>query len=230
MRLIRPADDELYGLASAAGKLGRADRLLAMLEQESLARPDDGEAAGRYGLAMMAVLPSVSFELAAHAPFTAAIQAWDRVLAIEPDHWLARYGRARLQALTPGSYGLDSAGAADGLASARADLNYLIDLQSGIGYQPYFVSTHALATVLDGLCVESGQVGRPSLADELAACPRVNVRLPALGAVLCEPLVTLYTGSAERERHAIAEVAAALYGDQAAVAALRRSALQPAWR
>jgi hypothetical protein len=226
VRLITPADDELYGLASAAGKLGRADRLLAMLEREHLARPGDGEAAGRYALAMMAVLPSVNFELAAHAPFTAAIDAWGRVLAIEPDHWFARYGRARLQTLTPGGYGLDSAGAADELASARADLDFLIDLQSGLGYQPYFVSTHALATVLDGLCVESARVGRPSLADELAACPRVNVRLPALGAVLCEPLVTLYAGSAERERHAIGEVAAALYGDQAAVAALRRSLLQ----
>jgi len=225
VRLITPADDELYGLASAAGKLGRAARLLAMLERESLARPDDSEAAGRYALAMMAVLPSVSFELAAHAPFTAAIEALGRVLIIEPEHWLARYGRARLQALVPGSYGLDSHGGADELACAREDLDYLIDRQSGPGYQPYFVSTHALAAVVDGLCVESAPAWRPALFDELAACPRVNVRLPALGAVLCEPLVTLYTGSADWDRHAIGEVAAALYGDQAAVAALRRSAL-----
>jgi len=230
VRLITPADDELYGLASAAGKLGRADRLLAMLEGESAARPDDGEAAGRYALAMMAVLPSVSFELAAHAPFTAAIEALGAVLAIEPDHWLARYGRARLQALIPGGYGLDSAGSGDELACARSDLNYLIDLQSGPGYQPYFVSAHALAAVLDGLCGQAAPASRPSLLDELGACPLVNVRLPALGAVLCEPLVTLYLGSAERERHTIGEVAAALYADQAAVAALARSALQPAWR
>lgn len=225
MRLITPADDELYGLASAAGKLGRADRLLAMLESESAARPDDAEAAGRYALAMMAVLPSVSFELAAHAPFTAAVEALGAVLAIEPDHWLARYGRARLQVLMPGNYGLDSDRTADELASARADLDYLIELQSGPAYRPYFVSTHALAAVLDGLSGESGRLDRPSLLDELAACPRVSVGLPALGAVLCEPLVTLYTGSAERERHLIGDVASALYGDQAAVSALRRSTL-----
>jgi hypothetical protein len=225
VRLITPADDELYGLASAAGKLGRADRLLAMLEGESAARPDDGEAAGRYALAMMAVLPSVSFELAAHAPFTAAIDALGAVLAIEPDHWLARYGRARLRALTPGGYSLDSVGSGDELTSARSDLDYLIELQSRPVYQPYFVSSHALAAVLDGLLGESGRLHRLFLLDELAACPRVNVRLPALGAVLCEPLVTLYTGSAERERHLIGDVASALYGDQAAVAALRRSTL-----
>lgn len=225
MRLIAPADDELYGLASAAGKLGRANRLLAMFEGESAARPADSEAAGRYALAMMAVLPSISFELAAHAPFTAAIEALGAVLAIEPDHWLARYGRARLRILMPGSYGLDSDRTTDELASARADLDYLIDLQSGPVHRPYFVSTHALATVLDGLSVESAPAGRPSLLDELAACPRVNVGLPALGAVLCEPLVTLYTGSADRERHLIGDVASALYGDQAAVAALRRSTL-----
>jgi hypothetical protein len=220
VRLITPADDELYGLASAAGKLGRADRLLAMLERESRARPDDGEAAARHALALMAVLPSVSFELAAHAPFTAAIEALGAVLAIEPDHWLARYGRARLQVLLPGSYGLDSDRTIDELASARADLDYLIELQSGPVYQPYFVSTHALAAVLDGLSCEPGRADRPSLRDELAACPRINVGLPALGAVLCEPLVTLYTGSSERDRYPIGEVATALYGDQAAVAAL----------
>jgi hypothetical protein len=120
----------------------------------------------------------------------------------------------------PGSYGLDADRTVDELASARADLDYLIELQSGPVYQPYFVSTHALTAVLDGLSVESGLVGRPSLLDELAACPRVNVQLPALGAVLCEPLVTLYPGSAERERYLIGEVATALYGDQSAVAAL----------
>lgn len=226
MRLITPADDELYGLASAAGKLGRADRLLAMLEAESGARPADSEAAGRYALAMMAVLPSVTFELAAHAPFTAAIEALGGVLAIQPDHWLARYGRARLQILVPGRYGLDSGQTTTELAAAREDLDYLLDLQSRSACQPpYFVSAHALTAVLDGLTCEPPST---HLLDELAACPRVSVRLPALGSVLCEPLVTLYNGSAERERHLIGEVAAALYGDQAAVTSLRR--LQPAWR
>src|SRR5579864_1480411 len=102
-----------------------------MLEGESAARPNDGEAAGRYALAMMAALPSVSFELAAHAPFTAAVDALGAVLAIEPDHWLARYGRARLQVLMPGSYGIDSDRTADELSAARSDLDYLIELQSG---------------------------------------------------------------------------------------------------
>lgn len=234
MRLITPADDELYGLASAAGKLGRADRLLAMLEGESLARPQDSEAAGRYALAMMAVLPSVSFELAAHAPFTAAIEALGRVLALEPDHWLARYGIARLRALAPGRYGLDAGRVSDELASARRDLDCLIDRQSRFDGQPYFVSTHALAAVLDGLSGNLPTSERPALLDELDACPRVNVRLPALGAVLCEPLVTLHGRAVDRERHAIGDVAFALYGDQAAVAALRRPvqliSRQPAWR
>jgi hypothetical protein len=228
VRLITAADDELYGLASAAGKLGRAARLLSMLEGESRARPADSEAAARYALAMMAALPSVTFELAAHAPFTAAIEALGDVLTIDQDHWLARYGRARLQILVPGRYGLEAGQTSGELAAARDDLDYLIDLQAGSASPPpYFVSTHALAAVLDGL---TGQPPSASLLDELAACPRVNVRLPALGAVLCEPLVTLYTGSAERERHAIGEVATALYGDQAAVVSMRRPARQPAWR
>jgi hypothetical protein len=221
MRLITSADDELYGLASAAGKLGRAGKLLDRLADARRADPSDVEAAGRYALALMAVLPSVGTEFAAHARFTATIEAFGDVLAVEPDHWLARYGRARLRALIPSSYGTYSVQMADELAAARDDLDHLLARQ-GTG-QPYFVSAHALAAVIDQLAGEpSPPPGRPELRDALAAAPRVRVALPALGAVLCEPLATLYAGAAEPQRSAIADVMTALYGDQAVVVALHR--------
>ncbi|MFC7760444.1 hypothetical protein ACFQY4_22265 [Catellatospora bangladeshensis] len=37
----------------------------------------------------------------------------------------------------------------------------------------------------------------------LAACPRTPVGLPALGAVLCEPLATMHAGAVGPEREAI---------------------------
>lgn len=227
MRLITTADDELYGLASAAGKLGRAGKLLARLEEACLADPCDVEAANRYALAQMAVLPSVGVEFAAHARFSATIEALGDVLALDPDSWLARYSRARLRVMIPSSYGAYSVQITGELAYALEDLDHLIASQARCAPQPYFVSAHALAAVIDHLAGTPAPACRPPLLDVLAAGPPVPVRLPALGAVLCEPLATLYAGSAGPERQAIGEAMTVLHGDQAAVAALRR---QPAGR
>lgn len=225
MRLITAADDELYGLASAAGKLGRSDRLLAGLAAARRADPADAEAAGRHALALMAVLPSLGTGGAAHVRFTGTIDAFGEVLSLEPDHWLARYSRARLRTLIPSTYGAYSVDMSAGLGHAREDLDHLFAAQAGDVPQPYFVSTHALAAVVEHLSGSSTALApstRPDLFDALAACPRVPVRLPALGAILCEPLATLYAAAQGTERDAIGEVMSALYGDQPAVAAVRR--------
>jgi hypothetical protein len=59
------------------------------------------------------------------------------------------------------------------------------------------------------------------LLDALRTCPRTPIRLVALGAVLCEPLATLYAGSAEGpQRRAIGEVMRAVYGAQPVVESL----------
>jgi hypothetical protein len=222
VRLITGADDELYGLASAAGKLGWAAKLLARLDDERRAAPADSEAAGRHALAMMAVLPSVGIEFAAHARFTATIEALGNALSLDPGHWLARYGRARLRALIPSSYGAYSVRMSGELEAARDDLDYLLGLQARHLAEPYFVSTHALAAVIDHLAGGPAASASARLAEALAACPRAPVRWPALGAVLCEPLLTLHASSADPERAAIGEVLSALYGDQPVVASALR--------
>jgi hypothetical protein len=223
VRLISAADDELYGLASAAGKLGRAAKLLDRLADACRADPTDADAAGRYALALMAVLPSIGIEFAAHARFTATVEALGDVLELEPDHWLARYSRARLRALIPSSYGAYSVQLSGELEAARADLDYLLARQSIVDAPPYFISTHALAMVLDQLGGDPGAPGWPALLDALATCPRVPVRLLALGAVLCEPLATLYAATAaEPARATIGEVMAAVYGAQPAVVSVLR--------
>jgi hypothetical protein len=227
VRLISPADDELYGLASAAGKLEWAAKLLTRLEGEHLSDPTNPEASSRYALALMAVLPSVGIEFAAHARFTETVEALGHVLSLDGGNWLARYGRARLRALIPSSYGAYSVQISGELAAARDDLDHLIAIQGGQDDQPYFISTHTLAAVIDQLAGEPPPPARPALLDALATCRRAPVRLLALGAVLCEPLVTLYSRSAGPERQAIGEVMSAIYSDQPAVTAVLR---QPAWR
>jgi hypothetical protein len=223
VRLIHAADDELYGLASAAGKLGRAAKLLDRLADACRAAPTDAEAATRYALAQMAVLPSVGIEFAAHARFTATVEALGRVLSLDPDNWLARYSRARLRALIPSSYGAYSVQMAGDLEAARADLDHLIARQAEQAPQPYFVSTHALAAVLDQLAGDPAPARRPALLAALAACPRVPVGFVALGAVLCEPLATLFAGSVDEPlRQAIGEVMSAVYGAQPTVASMLR--------
>jgi hypothetical protein len=226
VRLISPADDELYGLASAAGKLGRAGKLLDRLADACRADPADAEAAGRYALAQMAVLPSIGVEFAAHARFTAAVEAFGDVLSLGPDNWLARYGRARLRALIPSSYGAYSVRMSDDLESARDDVDHLLTRQATLTPQPYFASAYALALVVDQLAGNPAAAGFPALLAALAACPRVPVRWVALGAVLCEPLATLYAGSAgEPQRQAIGELMSAVYGAQPAVASVMRHQL-----
>jgi hypothetical protein len=221
VRLISAADDELYGLASAAGKLGRAAKLLGRLAEACRGDPTDPEAAGRYALAQMAVLPSVGIEFAAHARFTDTVESLGAVLSLDPDHWLARYSRARLRALIPSSYGTYAVQTSGDLEAARADLDHLLTGQAELPPQPYFISAHALAAVVDQLGGDPAGVDRPALLDALHACPRTPIGLVALGAVLCEPLATLYAGSAEGpQRQAIGEVMRAVYGAQPAVATM----------
>jgi hypothetical protein len=222
VRLIAGTDDELYGTASAAAKLGLAGKLLDRLRQAHRADPADPEPAGQYALALMAALPSIGVEFEAHARFTTTIEAFGRVLSADPEHWLARYSRVRLRALFPSSYGAFSVQVSGELVGAREDLDHLLAAQARQPHQPYFASTHALAAVVDHLAGVDDLGRRQSQLAALAAGPRRPVRLPALGAVLCEPLVTLHAGCTGPELETVDEVMSALYGDQPAVVAARR--------
>ena len=219
MRLVTAEDDQLYGLAYAAARLGKADDLLARFEQAHQDDPGDADAACRYALALMATLSTVGASFEAHARFTFAIEAFETALAAAPDHWLAAYGLARLRALIPSGYGTVPTSETNLLAEARAGLADLLDRQRAVAYQPYFTSTVALAAVVDPLAGEHDPLRWSQRLAEIAAGPRVPVEFPHLGAALCEPLITLYGECPEPDRSTIGEVMAALYGNHPAVAA-----------
>lgn len=235
MRLITTADEELFGLVSAGAKLGKADQLLTRLADAHQADPDDPEAGFRYALAMMAALPGIGIDmgigigiaLEAHARFTITVETFGRVLSLVPEHWLARYGRARLQALVPGAYGALYPSQVAGQFDAREDLDHLLTQQARSPQQPYFASTYALAVLVDQVLDpedpdrHEDPDRRASHFAALAACPRVPVQLPKLGAVLSEPLVALYHSCGGTDRQTVGEVMSVLYGHQAAVVAAR---------
>jgi len=224
MRLIARADDELYGLASVATKLGRIDKLLVRLGEVARSSPDDAGATFTHALAEMAMLTGSAAGLDTHARFTGLIERYGRVLASEPGHWLARYSRARLRALIPSSYGMIADQPSGELSAAAAELAELLDRQAAVEWQPYFASSHALAAVVGYL--SGDHAGSAAQLDRLLACPPARSGLPALGALLCEPLVTLHATSAEPDRTRLRELAAVLYGDQPAV--IRMVQRQPA--
>ncbi|HEU5333264.1 MAG TPA: hypothetical protein VFU73_10875 [Actinocrinis sp.] len=223
VRLITRADDELYSLINTAGKFGRAAKILATLERERAAAPEDVEAVGRLALAQMASLAGMAGDMGAHAIVTDAIESCGQVLALDPDHWLARYARARLRTLAPSGYG-SYAQTDPGLAAARQDLQYLIRLQAQLPPQAYFTSTYAAAVLVDRLAGVSDRDTFGGLVDALRDGRFERVGLPALGAVLCEPLAAVYvSGGEESVQEAVGAALDALYGDLPPVVALLRT-------
>lgn len=223
MQLISAHDDQLYGLAYTATKLGKADELLAWCEQARRDDPSDVGAACRQALVLMATFSSVGASFEAHARFTFAIDAFEEVLAAAPDHWLARYCLARLRALIPSGYGTAQTSGTNLLTEARDGLQELIKRQAEVAYQPYFASAFALAAVTDQLAGDDDPERWAARLAGVAAAPRVRVALPHLSAVLCEPLITLHAEHGGPERDTLGEVMSALYGHHPAVAAAMRS-------
>jgi hypothetical protein len=222
VRLITPADEEIFQTVSLAGKLGRAAPVLEKFERRYHADPGDPDAAFGYALALTAALPSVTTDFEIHAAFGATIEVLGEVVSAVPDHWLARYCRARLRALVPSSYSVFTIHTESELAKAAADLNELLAAQSGQPARPYFASPCVLAAVVRCSAEETGTpVGDgPDRAELLAAAagqPRARVPYPALGAMLCEPFIALHDRSTGSERDLAGDLMATMFPDQVAV-------------
>jgi hypothetical protein len=174
MRLIMGEDDELFVAVSMASRLGRAERLLERMEEHCRKDPEDPEAAFRYALGLLAVLPATGSELAAYGRFGAAADALTRVVAAVPDHWLARFLRIRLRCLLAAQREALREPAETELSAADTEVDQLIDLQSRGEWQPYFASTYLLAARL------AAWPARPGRDPQRAAAMRVLAnRAPA---------------------------------------------------
>jgi len=202
MRLIEPADDELFAAASMAARLGGADRLLGRLEESCYEHPEDPDAAFRYALALLAVLPTTGSEIRAYGRLSAVADALDQVVAAVPGHWLARLLRIRIRCLLTVSRGMLQAEEDAELGKADSEIDESIDAQSRVGWQPYFSSAFLLAAHLAEWPGRPGQELRRGA--ELRARAQLGHGGPmpfrALAALLGEPVVPGDKLAAEPDR------------------------------
>ena len=222
MRLITSADEELFLTASVAGKLGRTRPLVERLQERYDAAPHEPEAAFEYALALTAALPSITSDFEVHAAFGTIVEMLGGVVDAAPDHWLARYCRARLRALVPTSYSVFTIYTESELSKAAVDIGDLVLRQSRQRWMPYFASTHLLAAFIQRMADESGTTVDPplpvaDLLDAVTGRPHHPVAFPALGAMLCEPFVALHDLWDGPRRARLGEVMAALFPGQPAV-------------
>ncbi|WP_283137885.1 hypothetical protein [Rhizohabitans arisaemae] len=216
MRLITQADENLFQTIVVAAKLGRADPLVERLNDQYAEDWENPQAAFPYALAVVAMLQADVSGFEKHASFNEALETLNDILYTDPAHWLAQYLRARLRTMIPSSLiyktYLDMERDKAGEGSQE-----LIEVQAAAAWQPYFVSAYALAAHTPG---EDGRdpahVGK-TIREAAEAGPRSRVPYPALGAILCEPLVALYMDVTLPERELIATMMRELYPDQPAV-------------
>ncbi|MDX2545370.1 hypothetical protein ACOT81_13060 [Streptomyces sp. WI04-05B] len=198
MRLIEAADAELFEAMSLADRMGRAARMLERLEEQYYKNPDDPDAALRYALGLLATLPTAGSEIETWGRIGGVTEALDQVVAAVPDHWLARYLRARLRCLALA--GKDPS--EDELGGVAAAVDELIELQSRTGGQPYFVAAFVLAS---RLAEWPGRSRDPDRVARLRAEVRRGGGRPmpfrSLATVLNDPFAAGYAPVAAPERH-----------------------------
>jgi hypothetical protein len=151
------------------------------------------------------------------------------VLSSAPDHWLARYSRARLRALVPTGFSIYKIFVDHERNMANEDLQLLAEEQSAQPWQPYFASTHMQLAF-----VASQTEDWPAVHGHIEAAgqqPPVPIRLPALGSMLCEPFLAVHGVVDAADRTAVGDLMAGLFPDQpAVVAALHQPTRTGAWR
>jgi hypothetical protein len=217
VRLITTADDDLYEAVRVAARLGRAQPLLDTLNERYQDEWDNPEVCFRYALALTATLHTVRSDVDGHRRYNSTMEALGDVLSAAPDHWLARYSRARLRALVPTGFSAYTMFVEHERKMAAEDLTELAGRQSETAWQPYFASTY-----LQQAFVASQGADWPAVAGFLDAAgehPPAPVGLRALGAMLCEPFLALYNLVDADQRATVGGLMAAMFADQPAVAA-----------
>lgn len=144
MRLITTADDVLLESANVAAKLAVGNHLLDHLYDRYEASQFDGEAGFRLALAQVAALGSATNDLQRHQVFSEVTEILSATLEDMPDHWPARYLRARLRALVPPTYGDVVVYLGAERQRAARDLDTLLHQQRSTTAQSYFSATYLL--------------------------------------------------------------------------------------
>lgn len=133
---ISKRDVEIFRSAVFASKaLNNPEKLKNRLKDYYCNNPQDPTTALSFGI--FSILPSRTKDpLELKDGLEDAIDAFEKVLAHDPGHWLARFYKARLQALFCDYYGEEE--------SIIEEINQLIDWQNQSEHRPYFVLPYML--------------------------------------------------------------------------------------
>ncbi|MEE9392284.1 MAG: hypothetical protein V3W41_07240 [Planctomycetota bacterium] len=138
-KLAKPgmSDEESMALWAMIGKSGQADAVMAYLEKKAKDEANSAEAQYAVGAAYIAQLRSGNLsQQEMGALGTKADAAFDRTLALDEEHWEARYQKAVSLSFWPPILGRQG--------EARRNFEVLIEQQARRQSEPGHASTHLL--------------------------------------------------------------------------------------
>lgn len=213
---ITQADEDLFGTAIAAARLGRIGAIIERLRTRYDEDWDDPAAGLPYALAMLALLQSSRGNLPEQLDITELVETLGDLLYHEPDHWLGRYLRIHIRALLPTDGEYRRYMVAERVRAAE-DARELIERQSRTAWQPWFTCSYILAAWLAWQSDPEDRDQVAALVTAAAAAPCVPVRFPSLGSVMCSAFLWCYDKPDLPERDTVGALAGLIFPDHPTV-------------
>jgi hypothetical protein len=213
---ITKADDDLFGTAVLATRLGRAGPLIEHLRKRYHDEWDDPMAGVPFALAMFALVQSGRTEISAEFNFTDIIETFGDLLYDEPNHWLGRYLRIHARTLLPTDGEYQNYMVAERVRAAE-DVQELIDRQSRTAWQPWFTCTYITAARLAWQTNPADLDAIAGLVTAAAELPCAPVRFPSLGSVLCSSFFLYYDQPELPERDTVGALMGLIFPDHLTV-------------
>lgn len=152
------SDQERQALWAEAHNAGQGDELLAWFEQRAEANPTDADAQSELGSALLQMLFVMPEGPTKGQVAMRADGAFDMALAIDDQHWEARFSKAVSLSFWPPVFGKQQ--------EAINNFETLVTQQTGQSTQPEFASTHLL---LGNMYAQMGQTEQAMAAWQAGA-------------------------------------------------------------
>jgi hypothetical protein len=188
---ITREDEQLFGAALMAAKMGRIRPILAKLRKRYEEEWDNPQAGYPYALAMVGLLMSGREDRLEDFDYTEVVETLSDLLYHEPDHWLGRFLRIQTRTLLPTDADEYQQYIAAERTRAAEDAAELIARQADSDWQPWYACAYLLAARLEWEGERDvAKVGE--LITAAAAHPATPVPFGSLGGVMCEAFAWYY--------------------------------------
>lgn len=217
---VTAADEQLFGTALMASRMGRVRPILAKLRKRYEEEWDNPQAGFPYALAMVGLLMSGREDRLQEFDYTEVVETLSDLLYHEPDHWLGRFLRIQTRTLLPTEADEYKAYITAERTRAAEDAEELIARQAESDWRPWYACAYLLAARLEW---EGGRdVDKVAgLITAAAAHPSPPVPFPSLGGIMCEAFVWYYVEPDVPERETAGRLMDALFPGQPAARRVR---------